>query len=320
MSNSQTISCFYITLERPYLRHCMDRTGRFVAIAAGEMGEWDSFDRYHIFVIDTAMAGHPPIKLNTSVPASPDGVGGERFVSMRVAGGTLIVLREERYMHWDGTEEQRDAPWMAFDLASGTRLTTPLPSEAPHSASSEALSNTPVTPVKAFLWGETQGEFAFIADEIQAVQGHRPESLLAGVRVSDALIVDYKVTESKGIQHYLYVSLSVRSAALRLPGMLETRGVIYTGSFDVSGDKCNVAMDHGIDGWNDDTLFAVPEARTVVYVPKARSYLCVIPLSADTSGKVLHASRLHLGEKEEVAGETPTPLWKWSERQLNHDH
>jgi hypothetical protein len=257
---------FCLSSKQPILTHCMDGEGRFLAVAVGQMGEWDSFDRYSIYLLDTADAQRPAQLLDVSHPQSPDGVGGERFVRMHMHGGQLLVLREERYMHWDGVEEQRSAAPMAFDLASGGRV------KAPDGDIAETATRQENAAFEHLRLGDTQADFALISDKVEQCQGQRPEALLCALRTADLLLVDYRVTGPGGVQHFLHVSVTGARSALRVPGMLEKEGIPMAGHFTVYGGGVS-------------TPSALPEAASVVFsprspfsTPQADSQLCVIRL------------------------------------------
>lgn len=237
----------------------MDAGGRFLAIAVGDADQSEYVNRYGIFVVDTADAGRLPVTLDVSVPPTPDD-GGERFISMRIEGTTLHVDREERYQHWDGTPENRTAPPMAFDLATGVRLTN-VPVAAP------AVATPPGVSFSSFVLGDSQAEFESIADAIEQAHGHRPESLMECLRTETALLVAYRVTEGDGVRQYLHVSCAGTTTTGRLTGMLGKAGAILSGRFTTYGTTAIFTTREGTH------LFVVPLSVTTpsrfdrVYVP-----------------------------------------------------
>ena len=140
----------------------------------GDKDQLNTVDRWGLFIVALSDPARAPMTLDIRVPQVPDagGDGGERFMSMRIDGATLVVDREERYLHWDGTPERRPAAAMAFDLSSGARVVD-LPG---------AVTGAPSVSFgwRAIRLDQTLPEFSAIADQIQCALV-KDQTLFAGV-------------------------------------------------------------------------------------------------------------------------------------------
>ena len=252
-------ACFCVITKQPILHYGTDAAGRFLAVAVGDEDEWTGFDRYGVFVIDTADPARPPMTLDVSVPVTAD--GGERFTSMHVAGQTLLVDRHERYLHWDGTPEQRPAARIGFDLASGERRMD-LVQATVVAAPVEAVPQT-------FSLGPTQPGFSPIADQVERIHGHRPECFLHGMRTATALLAAYQITEGQGVRHYLHVSREGTTASGLVRGRLAPATATFFGRFGLHAATA-VFQPH-----TNDQLLVVP-----LSVPATRFYPVYMPLEA----------------------------------------
>lgn len=225
----------------------MDNAGRYLAIAVGRMGDWMSFDAYDIYLLDTATKTGTPSKLALGGSADIEGVGGERFVRMAIHGDTLVVEREERYMHWDGVIEQRPAKLIGFDLGKGERCTA-----------LGALAEPPIraadTGAVRMVAGESQPAFIPLTAALARTHGHRPTGVIGVVALHGIEIVEYEVHDGANVQPYIH---------LRIAGTDENSSIC-------------VATELGTTGGSRIESYTT----TIVYVARAGRTLCCIPLGA----------------------------------------